>query len=69
MVALGLGIAMISDLAVKKELEDGRLLAFGGDDPTVQRDIFMIRRRDYGLRAELRGFSEFLEAEACERGK
>lgn len=68
MVACGLGIAVISDLAVRKEIAEGRLLAFGGDDPTVQRDIFMIHRRDYGLRAGLRAFLEYLEAKACEQG-
>ncbi len=46
MVSQGLGVAVLSSLAVKKEVEDGSLLSFEMDAEGLKQEIYLISRQD-----------------------
>ena len=47
LVAQGAGIAVLSSLTVTREVEHGELLAFELDEQAVEREIYMVCRRDW----------------------
>jgi DNA-binding transcriptional LysR family regulator len=60
MVAQGAGVSILSELAVRKELADGRLLAFEVDKDSLRRTIYMVCRRNVRYTGQERQFLEFI---------
>ncbi|MBE5784795.1 MAG: LysR family transcriptional regulator [Clostridiales bacterium] len=63
-VSQGLGIAIISALAVQEELALGRLVAFDLDNEGVYRTIYLAWRRDVALTAFEQRFVNYVRSEA-----
>lgn len=59
-VTRGVGVAVLSVYAVRKEVEAGRLVALEGDDLKCDRDMFVVRDRRRVLPPPARTFSAFL---------
>lgn len=60
MVAQGVGVSVLSSLAVEHEVEEGRLLAFRMDEDGLRREIYLIYRNDLRLSRTERMFTELL---------
>lgn len=63
-VSQGLGIAIISSLAVQEEIALGRLIAFDLDNEGVYRTIYLAWRRDLALTAFEQRFVNYVRSEA-----
>ena len=61
MVASGLGISIISELAVKNLLAEKRVLGFTLDKKYAGRQIYIIYRKDYVLNDQLKDFLKFVQ--------
>lgn len=61
MVASGLGISIISELAVKNLLAEKRVLGFPLDKKYSGRQIYLIHRKDYVLNSQLKDFLKFIQ--------
>lgn len=61
MVANGLGISIISELAVKNLLAEKRVLSFSFDKKYSGRQIYLIYRKDYTLNSHLKDFLKFAQ--------
>lgn len=61
MVASGLGISIISELAVKNLLAEKRVLGFSLDKNYSGRQIYLIHRKDYSLNNQLKDFLKFVK--------
>lgn len=61
MVVNGLGISIISELAVKNLLAEKRVLGFPFDKKYSGRQIYLIYRKDYTLSSELKDFFKFAQ--------
>lgn len=61
MVASGLGISIISELAVKNLLAEKRVLGFPFDKKYSGRQIFLIYRKGYTLNSNLKDFFKFAQ--------
>ena len=61
MVASGLGISIISELAVKNLLAEKRVLGFPLDKKYSGRQIYLIHRKDYTLNNQLKDFLKFVQ--------
>lgn len=61
MVASGLGISIISELAVKNLLAEKRVLGFPLDKKHSGRQIYLIHRKDHALNNQLRDFLKFIQ--------
>ena len=59
MVANGLGISIISELAVKNLLAEKRVLGFPFDKKYSGRQIYLIYRKDYTLSNQIKDFFKF----------
>ena len=59
-VARGVGVAVLSIYAVRKEVEGGRLIALEGSDLKCERDIFVVQDRRRVLPPPARMFLSFL---------
>lgn len=59
MVAQGAGVSILSELAVRREVSDGRLLAFEVDRESLRRMIYMVCRRNVRYTGAERRFMEF----------
>lgn len=59
MVAQGAGVAILSSLAVRKEVEEGNLLSFGVEKEGLTRTIYMVCRRNVRYSHMERQFLEF----------
>ncbi|MEG1917289.1 MAG: selenium metabolism-associated LysR family transcriptional regulator [Oscillospiraceae bacterium] len=64
MVSAGLGVSVLSALAVRQEVEAGKLLSFPMDSEGVYRKIYVATRRDCQLSRMERDFIAFSRAEA-----
>lgn len=60
MVAQGVGVSVLSALAVQREVSDGRLLAFELDKSGLRRKIYMVSRRDIAYTRTEQQFIEYL---------
>ena len=65
MVAGGVGVAVLSALAVQSSVESGALLAFEMDRSALKRDIYLITLRGRGLSPAEQRFCDFLKS--CRR--
>lgn len=63
MVCAGMGVSIISALAVHEEIEEGKLLSFALDKDGVYRKIFVAYRRDIQLSRAEREFIAFAQSE------
>lgn len=61
MVANGLGISIISELAVKNLLAEKRVLGFQLDNKYSGRQIYLIHRKDHLLTQPLKDFLKFVQ--------
>lgn len=61
MVASGLGISIISELAVKNLLAEKRVFDFPLDKKYSGRQIYLIHRKDYTLNSQLKDFLKFTQ--------
>lgn len=61
MVVNGLGISIISELAVKNLLAEKRVLSFPMDKKYSGRQIYLIYRKDYILNNQLKDFLKFIQ--------
>lgn len=61
MVTQGAGVSILSALAVRKEIEDGRLLSFEMDRESLRRSIYMACRRNVRYTGAERQFLEFIK--------
>lgn len=61
MVASGLGISIISELAVKNLLAEKRVLGFPLDKKHSGRQIYLIHRKDHALNNQLKDFLKFIQ--------
>lgn len=61
MVKQGAGVSILSDLTVRKEIEDGRLLSFEMDRESLRRSIYMVCRRNVRYTGSERQFLEFMK--------
>lgn len=61
MVEAGLGVAVVSNLAVQDEARAGRLLAFEVNDPTTEREIYLCYRRNETFQPAKNAFIAWLE--------
>ena len=61
MVSEGMGVSVLSALAVEREVAEGKLLAFPMDPDGLHRDIFLIHRRDALLSTIERQFVDYLK--------
>jgi LysR family transcriptional regulator, low CO2-responsive transcriptional regulator len=59
-VARGVGVAVLSIYAVRKEVEAGQLIALEGSDLKCDRDVFVVRDRRRVLPPPARMFLNFL---------
>ena len=59
-VAGGLGIAIISIHAISDELSSGRLLCFNLGDKAMQRDLYLVIRRNRSEMSTAALFSSFV---------
>lgn len=64
-VSQGLGVAVISALAVQEELSLGRLIAFDLDGEGAYRSIYLAWRRDSALTAFEQRFVHYVKSEAA----
>lgn len=60
MVARGMGVTIISDLAVQDEIESGALLSFPLDEMIERRDFFLIFRKNRAFSPEIRSLIDGL---------
>lgn len=60
MVASGLGISIISEMAAKNFLDEKRLLSFPLDDKCFTRQLYIIYRKDYLLEEHVQKFLQFI---------
>ena len=67
MVAGGVGVSVLSALAVKGEVESGTLLAFEMDRSALKRSIYLITQRGRSLSPAEQRFFDFLKS--CARRK
>lgn len=68
MVAQGAGVSILSELAVRREVEGGQLLSFEVDRESLRRSIYMVCRRDIHYTSEERRFMEFIRHAGKSRG-
>ncbi len=61
MVAQGVGVSVLSALAVAREVADGTLIAFAMDPVGLRRDIYLIYPKDMLLSSAEQRFVEFLK--------
>lgn len=61
MVAGGLGISIISEMAAKNFLAEKRILGFSLDEYSSGRQIYMIYRKDYILNPYVQNFMKFVK--------
>ena len=61
MVAQGVGVSVLSALAVAREVADGSLLAFEMDQAGLRRRIYLIYRSDARLNRTEKQFADFLK--------
>ena len=61
MVTSGLGISIISELAVKNLLAEKRVLGFPLDKKYSGRQIYLIYRKNYTLTDQLKDFLKFIQ--------
>ena len=61
MVANGLGISIISELAVKDLIAEKRVLGFPFDKKYAGRQIYLIYRKNYELNSQLKDFFKFAQ--------
>lgn len=61
MVEAGLGIAVMSDLAVEDEVRAGKILAFEIHDPAVEREIYLTCRKKEPFQSAKNAFITWLE--------
>lgn len=61
MVAQGAGVSILSELAVRKEVGDGRLLSFEVDKESLRRAIYMVCRRNVRYTGPERQFVEYVK--------
>ena len=69
MVINGVGVAIISDLAVKDEVESGRLLEFYPVDYSCRRSFYLVARRDYPMPDYVQELADYLCAALPRREK
>lgn len=60
MVAQGVGVSVLSALAVQREVSDGRLLAFDLDRDGLHRRIYLVSRRDITYTRTEQQFIDYL---------
>jgi len=60
-VMQGLGVAVLSQLAVRQEAQDGRLLLFEPEEGAIERHIYMVLRRDVPLSGAERDFAAYVK--------
>lgn len=61
MVASGLGVSIISEMAAKNFLEEKRILAFPLDAKSSNRQLYVIYRKDYLLEEHVQNFLKFIQ--------
>lgn len=61
MVAKGLGISIISEMAARNFLQEKRILSFPLPEQFSGRDLHLIYHRDYILQPHIQGFLRFLK--------
>ena len=61
MVASGLGVSIISEMAAKNFLEEKRILAFPLDAKSSNRQLYVIYRKDYLLEEHVLNFLKFIQ--------
>lgn len=62
MVAGGLGVSIISEMAAKNFLAEKRILAFPLDDKNSSRQLYIIYRKDYLLEDYVQNFLKFIQS-------
>lgn len=65
MVQRGVGVSVLSAMAVADEVASGKLLAFDMDSEGLKRDIYLIYRRDAHLTAAERSFIAFVQRQSA----
>lgn len=68
MVALGAGVSIISEFAVKEEIASGKLLCFQLEEQPISRNIYMVHRKKGALSELANAFVRYVKGEA-EEGK
>ena len=63
-VSRGIGVSVVSALAVREELENGKLLSFDLDSGGLFRNIYLCWRKDVALTAVERKFVEFVKSQS-----
>lgn len=61
MVAGGLGVSIISEMAAKNFLAEKRILAFPLDADIANRQLYIIYRKDYLLASHVQNFLKFIQ--------
>lgn len=61
MVAGGLGVSIISEMAAKNFLAEKRILAFPLDSDIANRQLYIIYRKDYLLASYVQNFLKFIQ--------
>lgn len=61
MVAKGLGISIISEMAARNFLQEKRILSFSLPEHSSGRDLYLIYHRDYILQPHIQSFLQFLK--------
>ena len=65
-VSRGIGVSVVSELTVREELENGKLLSFDLDSGGLFRNIYLCWRKDVALTAVERKFVEFVKSQSEE---
>lgn len=60
-VCRGMGISILSSLAVKKELEEGKLLSFPLGDDTGKRNIYIVYNREFPMSFAAKKFANTMK--------
>ena len=63
-VSRGIGVSVVSELTVREELENGKLLSFDLDSGGLFRNIYLCWRKDVALTAVERKFVEFVKSQS-----
>lgn len=61
MVAGGLGVSIISEMAAKNFLSEKRILAFPLEDTLANRQLYLIYRKDFLLAEHVQNFLKFIQ--------
>lgn len=68
MVANGLGISIISEMAARNFLAEKRILSFSIDEASAGRNIYLIYKKDYILSDSVNSFLKYIRKKYIKRG-